>query len=262
MIPRSPGAAATSRQLSGPAMRSTARLAYGAASRVSTPAASALPPVSASDRCEPAMPSRSRRWASRNSARSASSVPIAVAAGSWISISGQPAAARSRRSALRAVARSSVARLRAPAAVPSSPAVYGPGHGLLDGVVGQALGGGPGTGEIRVGGRAAVGDRVQAGRLLGADGGLDERVPWHIDGEWRPRQGSEQRGEHRGRSVTAAWRPHRPGGGCRLIRCPPARALATGSGSAGRGRAACGCVIRDSTVDGHPGRRRPRAARA
>ena len=50
------------------------------------------------------------------------------------------------------------------------------------------------------------------------------------------------------RSVTAAWRPHRPGGGGRLIRCPPARALATGSGSAGRGT--CGMWLRDPGLDG------------
>ena len=52
-IPRSPGVATTSRQLSGPAIRSTARLAYGAARRVSIPAVSALPPVIASERWVP-----------------------------------------------------------------------------------------------------------------------------------------------------------------------------------------------------------------
>ena len=60
------------------------------------PAASALPPVIASERCVPGVdqPSSSRTWASRNRVALAGVARrSATAAGSWISMSGQPAAA-------------------------------------------------------------------------------------------------------------------------------------------------------------------------
>ena len=57
----------------------------------------APPPVTASDRCDPVTPSSSRHGRRGTAPRSAGSAPIVTAAGSWISMSGQPAAASARR---------------------------------------------------------------------------------------------------------------------------------------------------------------------
>ena len=85
--------------------------------------------ATAGDRQRQVRPVRRRRAAGGGrrgrASRSAASAPIATAAGSWTSISGQPAAASARRTALRAVARASVvgrspARPAIPAASPGA----------------------------------------------------------------------------------------------------------------------------------------------
>ena len=65
---------------------------------------------------------------------------------------------------------------------------------LLHGALGQTLGRRPGAGQVAVviGRWTAIGDRIEAGLFLRADGGLDQRVAWRVDGEWRPGKGSEQ----------------------------------------------------------------------
>ncbi len=114
-------------------------------------------------------------------------------------MSGQPAAASSRRAAL-SDGRPCERGVRPDRAGEAAPAPRErPDHRLLDGAIGQALGRRPGAGEVAVviGRRTAIGDRVEAGHFLRADGGLDQRVAWRVDGEWRPGKGSEQRREHR-----------------------------------------------------------------
>ena len=136
------------------------------------------------------MPSRSRRWASRNSARSAASAPIAVAAGSWISIEraaggGQLAAGwrcrQSRRSSVAVVRRRRAVRRPGPPCTARRSA-------CLTARVGQASRSSPRPRRVRRIGQTAVGDRLEAGGLLGADGGLDERLAGRVGGERRTRQ--------------------------------------------------------------------------
>ena len=114
-------------------------------------------------------------------------------------MSGQPAAASSRRAALSEVARASVASRPVAGRAGTTARGVRARHRLLDGALGQALGRRPGAGQVAVviGRRTAIGDRIEAGLFLRADGGLDQRVAWRVDGEWRPGKGSEQRREHR-----------------------------------------------------------------
>ena len=95
MTPTLVGVATASRQLSGPSMRSTARLAYAPARIVSMPAVSALPPMMASVRWTSAAEVGGQATcASANRARASGWLPMVVAAGSWTSIQRQPASAR------------------------------------------------------------------------------------------------------------------------------------------------------------------------
>ena len=133
------------------------------------PAASALPPVMASEQWTPATPSSSRTCASLKAARLAGSAPISTALGSWISISGQPAAARASRSGRRlsAAARASAAdgacvgRGLPPGRRP------GPGQDRLDRSIGQGRRRPPPRHGVLPHAEARIGDRFEARRFLG-----------------------------------------------------------------------------------------------
>ena len=110
--------------------------------------ASALPPVIASERCVPVTPSSRRSWAvAEQRALGGVGRRSSMAAGSWTSMSGQPAAASSRRTALSASARARVARSAArPSRRPAGR--VRPVDGLLDRPVGQARGRPPGRDRV------------------------------------------------------------------------------------------------------------------
>ncbi len=200
--PRSPGVATTSRQLSGPAIRSTARLAYGAARIVAIPARSGVP---TGDRERQV---RVTHAVQQDPVRCAEQLTLGgvVADGRRPGLvdlrpDGQPAAASSRTTALSV-------RARASTSAPSPrPLVYGPVTSLLDGPVGQRGGRPPGVHRPVLTVQAAVGDRVEPGRLLGADGRLDERITRRALGQRRARESSEERCEHgRGRATATRSR--------------------------------------------------------
>ena len=113
-------------------------------------------------------------------------------------MSGQPAAASARSTVFRAVARARVRAVRSAAGSPvAQPNVYGPPTGCLTArSVSLAVACQPFQGVVPAG-RAAVGDRLEAGRLLGPHGDLDQGLERCVLGERWAGQGSQERREHR-----------------------------------------------------------------
>ncbi len=195
-MPRSPGVATTRRQFSGPAIRSTARLAYGADSSVSIPVASALPPMIASERCGPldAVEQATMRLAEE---RSAALVGPDLDGRRLVDLD-QRATGRRERPEIRVegvgggedTARSS----------PPLAAVSGPTTSCLAALRGQAGHRQPPVERRPAVLEPAVGYRLEAGRLLRPDGGLDQLEIAGIGRQRRARQRPEQRGKHGGRA--------------------------------------------------------------